>query len=125
MTGTTDASAPPLPNRIKNARRLDRWIRRTSYAAWGCTLLVLAVLFMYEILNITMMNRIVAGEAGLSDLWLTLARWAPVIRTLGVFTLAVGLFSTFAVFIRFRTASLAEIQTRLVSIEQALIERGE
>lgn len=127
MSDALHPEDPPILQAIKNVRKLDRWIRRLSYTAWGTTILIIAVLTAYEIVNISLGNRVVSGAAGpgLNDLWLTLYQWSPVIRTIGVFTLVVGLFSTALVFLRLRTASLAEIRERLATIEKALIERGD
>ena len=46
----------------------------------------------------------------------------PLITVLGVLSFLVAVLSTVGVFLRFRTASLAEIQTRLAAMEEMLLK---
>jgi hypothetical protein len=44
----------------------------------------------------------------------------PFITVVGIFSFLVAVLSTIGMFLRFRTASLAEIQTRLAAMEKML-----
>ena len=126
MNQTVDSGNGQLPPRISRVRTWDKRFQRLAIGAWGTTMVLIAVLVLYEIVNIRMVHSMISGDGGpgLNDLVLILDRWAPVVRTFAVLTLVVGLASTFVVFLRFRTSSLGEIQARLRAIEDTLIEKG-
>jgi len=103
---------------IEGERRRDRLVRRVSAGAWAVTLavmLVFAWIVGSEVARTVRMAR--AGVASQQAVWDALL---PLLGVVGATSLLLALVSTVGVFLRFRTASLADIQVRLASLEAAL-----
>ena len=62
------------------------------------------------------------GTVGGATIGNVLALTMPLIAVTGVLSVLIATVSTVGVFLRLRTASLAEIQVRLAALEQMLLE---
>jgi len=108
---------------VEREDRIDLWIRIIAFLAWGTTLGMILLYGYFEYYRVGIeLNQFMDYS---TSWFLTLARSMPLVKALGAFSLLVGTLCTVAMFLRFRTSSLSEIQARLASIEQALLERGE
>jgi uncharacterized BrkB/YihY/UPF0761 family membrane protein len=106
---------------IEQEKRRDRFIRRVSVTAWTVTVII-ALIFTI------MMGANVAGAARAARVgavsWSAVIEMAiPLIIVLGFLSLLVATLSTIGIFLRLRTASLAEIQLRLGALEDMLSAR--
>jgi hypothetical protein len=111
-----------LWNWIDGERKLDRRIQRISKIAWGVTFVTLLLYGTKVLSDVVMRLSNVAGEGYPPSVLLAIALdyALPLITVLGVLSLLVAVLSTIGIFLRFRTASLAEIQTRLAALEEML-----
>jgi hypothetical protein len=109
---------------VEGEKRLDARARRISRFAWGATLV--AVL-LYAVIILSRLAALVS-ELGQVDapsttvLRVMLDTLLPLVSVVGILAFIIALLSTIAVFLRFRTASLAEIQARLSAMEQMLTQ---
>ena len=122
-------STHPTPDRteqlwgwVEGEKRLDARVRRVSRIAWTTT--VVAVLF-YGVIVLGRMAAMVSelGKMNVPSttvLNVILESLLPLVSVVGILALLVAVLSTIAVFLRFRTASLAEINARLTAMEQML-----
>jgi hypothetical protein len=106
---------------VETERRRDRFARRVCVAAWGATF-VIALLFAAAIAVpvIQMLRLVRVGAAPWSSVAGALM---PLLGVLWTLSLLVAALSTVGVFLRQRTASLAEIQLRLAALEEMLGSR--
>ena len=110
---------------VEGERRLDARVRRTSKIAWSVTLV--AVVF-YGVIILARMAALVSQLGTQPDvssamvLQVMLDSLLPLVSVVGMLALLVAVLSTIAVLLRFRTASLAEINTRLTAMEQMLAQ---
>ena len=96
----------------------DRLVKRVSFVAWAVTIgimLVFALIVGFEVLRT--LERVGLGVASNRDVVDALV---PLLAVVGTTSFLLALVSTTAVFLRFRTASLGDIQLRLASLEAAL-----
>lgn len=109
---------------VEKEKRSDRTIRLISRIAWAVCLVAvvlygvavsLRVVGMFEQLNFQDAPRTAYFIVAFDTL-------LPLIWVLGVFSLLVAVLTTIATFLRFRTASLAEIQARLAAMESILMK---
>ncbi len=108
---------------IENERRRDRFIRRTSVVAWSVTFgLVLVVAIMVGFQVRFFLRGAMEGEMPWA---VVLGSTMPLIDVLWKLSLLVATLSTIAIFLRLRTASLAEIQLRLAALEEMVASRGD
>ncbi len=108
---------------INADKRLDRIIRRVGVVAWVITaLLLIAYGTMISIEAIRMARLVALGAMGKEVPLDVLSRFAAV---LGGLSLLVAVLCTIGVFLRMRTATLAEIQLRLAALEDMLAKRGD
>ena len=107
---------------IENERRRDRFIRRTSVIAWSVTFgLVMAIAIMVGF-NVSMF---VSGALEGEVPWaIVIGSLMPLVDVLWKLSLLVATLSTVAIFLRLRTASLAEIQLRLAALEELIASGG-
>jgi hypothetical protein len=119
-----NASASPTAaawSEIEKERRRDRMIRRVCIAAWtvtGVLVLLFAVAIAFPVVQMVRL----AASGGVP--WITVIGSAmPFIGAIWTLSLLVATLSTVAVFLRLRTASLAEIQQRLAQLEEILASR--
>jgi len=106
---------------IETERRRDRFIRRVCVAAWTATFVV-ALLFAVFI-AVPVVNMIRMAQVGAVPWSAAFGAAMPFLGVLWTLTLLVAALSTVGVFLRQRTASLAEIQLRLAALEEMLAAR--
>ena len=107
---------------MESERKRDRLVKRVSVTAWTVTpgiLLVFTVIVGAEVVRT--LDRVGLGVATNNDV---VHAVIPFLAVVGTTSLLLALVSTAAVFLRFRTASLGDIQLRLASLEAALSEES-
>lgn len=109
---------------IDRERRLDRGVRIVCVAAWAITLGLTAVYAAAVVQQA--LEAIRRQQVGVAPEGAVMAALMPLIVAVGLLALLVATLSTVGVFLRFRTASLGEIQARLGALEAMLTaSRGE
>jgi uncharacterized membrane protein len=106
---------------IEQEKRRDRFIRRVSIIAWSVTFLF-ALIFTVMIGG-QVIEMVKANMAGILPFSTLVGMAMPLIIVLGFLSLLIATLSTVGIFLRLRTASLAEIQLRLASLEDMLASR--
>jgi uncharacterized BrkB/YihY/UPF0761 family membrane protein len=106
---------------IEEEKRRDRLIKRISVIAWTVTFIVVLIIGIGVGYNVSQLLKLLPMN---SASW-TAVIWAamPLIVIIGALSLLIATLSTVGVFLRLRTASLAEIQLRLAALEDMLAER--
>lgn len=109
---------------IDGERVLDRRVRRVSKIAWIVTLVALLLYGARVLVYVVMMlgNASAKGVPPGELLAIVLDQALPLVTVIGLLSFLVAVLSTIGVFLRFRTASLAEIQTRLAAMEEILLK---
>lgn len=103
---------------IDREKRRDAAVRRTSIVAWVVAfvaLLVFAAIIVRRVLLVK--ERVDIGAAAAYQLYDSML---PLVAVVGVLAVLTGTLSTVGVFLRLRTASLAEVQLRLANLEEML-----
>ena len=108
---------------VEREKRRDRTLRRVSIVAWTVTFLLVAIFAVIIALRVSETLKLAAVGAVSRQLALQAA--IPLILVLGELSLLVAVLATVGVFLRFRTASLAEIQLRLAALEGMVAGAGE
>ncbi len=121
MTDATHPSRNTAWQAIDQSKRIDRFVRRACFAAWGAAFLAVIAYAALVIAQIVQMFRFVGVGAASNLSALGLA--TPLIIVVGVISLLVATLTTVGIFMRQRTASLAEIQLRLAALEDMLTAR--
>jgi hypothetical protein len=117
MTGSNDAWKI-----IENERRRDRFIRGVCITAWVVAFLIVLIVAVLVGSSTLTMYRMYLQDA---VPWMTVAgTMLPLVDVLWKLSLLVAALSTVLVFLRLRTASLAEIQMRLAALEELVSSRG-
>lgn len=117
MTSTTKNGLPGW-EAVERERRLDRLVRRICVAAWTMTFILLlgyAGLVGYQVHHTLKLL-----DVGIASGTALVGMLIPVVIALGLLAVLVAALSTIGIFLRFRTASLAEIQVRLAALEGML-----
>lgn len=106
---------------IETEKRRDRLIRRVSITAWTVTLVLVLLFAVMTGAQVAQMIEVVGAGAAP---W-TVIFWSamPLLVVLGILSLLIATLSTVGIFLRLRTASLAEIQLRLAALEDMLGSR--
>ena len=117
---TRDSSAWAL---VEEEKRRDRTLRRISIAAWAGTFLAVAVFAVIVAMRVSLMWGL--ASVGALDRRAVYEAATPVVLVVGVLTLLVAVLATVGIFLRLRTASLAEIRLRLSAIEAVLAGQGD
>ena len=108
---------------IEEEKGRDRTLKRVSTGAWIVTFAALLVTAVGVSFDIWWAMRAVAeGDVGVGVVF---REAMPLIWVVGAVSLLVAVLSTVGVFLRFRTASLAEIQLRLAAVEEMLTDQAE
>ncbi|HEU4631741.1 MAG TPA: hypothetical protein VFS08_18475 [Gemmatimonadaceae bacterium] len=115
---TTLPARPDAWSIIEREQRRDRLVRRTSLAAWSVTFVVVLVYGAIVAAQIAHAMRLV--EVGAARPSAVYDAAIPLVLVVGVISLLVATLSTIGIFLRLRTASLAEIQLRLAALEEML-----
>ena len=112
---------------VDDEKQLDRKVRRIGYAAWIGTSVAVAAYGVTVLVRVAVLIRGLARndvEPGL-QVQVVLDAFLPLILVLGAISLLVAALSTIAMFLRFRTASLADIQARLAAMEAVLVQESQ
>lgn len=118
MNTSTQPGADFAREIIEAEKKRDRLVRRVSAVAWAVTFLVMLIFSVTVALDVAeALNRVGLGVASLSEVRVAVM---PLIAVIGTTSLLLALVSTVGVFLRFRTASLADIQLRLATLETML-----
>jgi hypothetical protein len=109
---------------VESEKQLDRRVHRISRIAWALTV---AAVIVYGVVILARVGAVLSELARQNvprgaALGVALDALVPLITVLGVFFFLVAVLSTIAVFLRFRTASLAEIRVRLSAMEEMLLK---
>jgi hypothetical protein len=120
MTDTTSSNS--AWNAIDQSRRFDRFVRRACIAAWTGTFVVVLAYAALVVAQIIPLLKL----AAVGELWTVsaLEETRPLLIMIGVISLLIASLTTVGVFMRQRTASLAEIQLRLAALEDMLAGQG-
>jgi hypothetical protein len=109
-------------NAIERERRLDRLVRRICVAAWSATFVLTGCYAALVGREVLFELRLQAVGGATTESVLAVA--TPLVIALGILALLVAALSTVAIFLRFRTAALGEIQLRLAALEAMLTAGG-
>ena len=108
---------------IETERRRDRFVRRACVAAWSATF-VLALL-LAAMIAVPVVYQVRLARVGAVPWMAAVGAAMPLMGALWTLSLLVAGLSTVGVFLRQRSASLAEIQLRLAALEEMLGSRGD
>lgn len=106
---------------IEQEKRRDRFLRRVSIVAWTVTLVIVLIIAVMISLQIYQMLKVFG--AGVVPLMSVVGAAMPLVGVLLFLSVLIATLSTVGIFLRFRTASLAEIQLRLAALEEILAAR--
>jgi hypothetical protein len=121
MTSPQSPASAKVWERIDAEKRRDRMIKRVSISAWTVTMVLVLALLGLELASALQMAR--AAMVGAVP-WMTVLGSAfPGLIILGVLSVLIATLSTVAMFFRLRTATLDEIQLRLASLEEMIVNR--
>ena len=122
MTAPIHPSSNAAWEAIDQSKRFDRFIRRACIAGWTAAFIAVLAYAVLVIAQMVQMFRL-AGVGAVSNI-MTLAAATPLIIVVGVVSLLIATLTTVGIFMRQRTASLAEIQLRLAALEDMLAHDG-
>jgi hypothetical protein len=122
MNHWTDPKQGDISTIIEGEKKRDRLVRRVSLIAWIVTLTVMLIFAWIVGAHVLRTISLVGlGAATNTDV---LDALIPLLAVVGTTSLLLALVSTAGVFLRFRTASLADIQLRLATLEAMLSEES-
>lgn len=105
---------------VERERRIDRFIRRVSIAAWT---VVFLIGLLFTVMTGLQVAQFFPGATSGEVPWMVIVGLSiPLIITLGFVSVLIATLATVAVFLRLRTASLSEIQLRLAALEEMLAD---
>ena len=122
-------NTPGIPNQqtvqdlIQAEIRRDRLVRWVCIVSWILTFLVL--IFFGVVIGQDVSRTMASVDVGIAQPREVLQAAVPLFVVVGTTTLLLALVSTAVVFLRQRTASLADIQIRLASLEMVLTKELE
>jgi hypothetical protein len=107
---------------IERERRRDILMKKASTAAWVITF-VLAGIYALSVvaMAVTLARSFIARGLPMLDI---LTAVTPMVQSLGTLMLLLAVLGTLGLFLRFRTASVNELQLRLAALEDMLIDRS-
>jgi uncharacterized BrkB/YihY/UPF0761 family membrane protein len=108
---------------IEKEKQRDQIIRRISFVAWTITAIVLLIFTV--LIGIEVFQTLNRFEVGVGDINTVISTVMPLIAVVGFVSLLVATLSTVGVFLRLRTASLSEIQLRLSTLEEILLNQSD
>jgi hypothetical protein len=103
---------------VDREKRIDRLLKKVSVVAWTVTTLVVLAFAVFAGTQIVELAR--AAAAGRLPWSVVAGSMIPVVTVLGLFSVLVATLTTIMIFLRLRTASLAEIQLRLAALENMM-----
>jgi hypothetical protein len=121
MTNRTASHSEKAWSAIEKEKRIDGIVRRVSIAAWTTTFILVSLFAV--IVGVQVVEMMAAVQAGVAPRAAIIGSAMPLLVVLGVLSLLIATLSTVGVFLRLRTASLAEIQLRLAALEDMLASR--
>jgi hypothetical protein len=112
-----------LDGAVSRSTRVDRAIRFVTAASW---LLVLGAVGTYAVVASFQLRAMMKlhAQAGL-PWWASMIEAKPLLTVLGIFFLAAAIVGSLSLLARARTASLADLQRRLISLENLLMLESE
>lgn len=118
MTTATSPASQQAWALIEIEKRRDRFIRRVSIIAWSLTF---GFVLLFAGLTLPGVIEMIRGDLP----WMAVVGVAtPFLSTVLLLSILIAALSTVGVFLRFRSASLAEIQVRLAALEDMLAQRS-
>jgi hypothetical protein len=103
---------------IEKEKDRDRLLRKISAAAWIVTFLALLFTGVGIGFNVAWAIQVyLQEEVGAGVVF---REAMPFVWVMGTISLLIAVLSTVGIFLRFRTASMSEIQLRLAAVEQML-----
>jgi hypothetical protein len=123
MTSETASASAKVWDAIEIEKRRDRLLRRVTVVAWAVTLIfviVLAVMIGAQVVQMAK-GALVGALPWISVIGIAM----PLVIVLALLSVLVATLGTIGMFLRMRTASLAEIQLRLGALEDMLASRGD
>jgi uncharacterized BrkB/YihY/UPF0761 family membrane protein len=120
---TADSSATEtLRSILDQEKRRDRLVRRICVASWAITIFLVLVFAALVVAPLPQMIK--AVRVGVLPWSVVMGAAMPLVGALWILSVLVAALSTIGVFLRFRSASLAEIQLRLAALEDMLAARS-
>jgi len=107
---------------IQAEKDRDRSIKRISRWAWIVTFVALLLMAVSVGWNVWLV--LVGALKGNVSYTLVFRTAMPLVWVVGTISFLIAILSTVGVFMRFRTASLGEIQLRLAAVEEMLSAQG-
>ena len=105
---------------VERDRRIDRFIRRVTIAAWT---VVLIVALLFTVMTGLQVAQFFPGAASGQVPWMVVVGLSmPLIITVGFVSVLIATLATVGMFLRLRTTSLNEIQLRLAALEEMLAD---
>jgi hypothetical protein len=121
MTTQDTSASGRVWEAIENEKRRDRFIKRVSVTAWTVTFGLVAILTVMVGFQVAQMAR---GAMVGALPWISVIGIAmPLVIVLGLLSVLIAALSTIGIFLRMRTASLAEIQLRLAALEDMIASK--
>ena len=118
MSDTRNPSAASAWEAIARERRTDRMLRTICIIAWSVTFVITAGYAWLVWAEVAQARRLLAvGVITREDV---LATATPLVVAVGVLAVLIAALSTVGVFLRFRGATMQEIQLRLAALEAML-----
>ena len=107
---------------IESEKQRDRFIRRVSTIAWSVTF---AIVLLFAAVTLPGFIEMIRGALAGNLPWMAIVGVAtPFMSTVLLLAVLIAALSTVGVFLRSRSASLAEIQLRLAALEDMLASRN-
>lgn len=108
---------------IENDKRRDRVVRKIAVIAWSITLAL--VLLLGALVGMQVAELAKGAMVGAVPWMAVFGVAMPFVIVLGILSVLIATLSTVGVFLRMRTASLAEIQLRLAALEGMITSRAD
>lgn len=108
---------------IEEEKRRDVFLRRVSKIAWAITFVIILIFTIMIGVQVAQMIKVVG--VGAAPMMAIVGVAIPLVIVLGFVSLLIATLTTVGIFLRFRTASLTEIQLRLAALEDMLTTRGQ
>ena len=118
MTTPTTPASEKAWALIDIEKRRDRSLRRAARIAWTVTFVLVVLLAILNGIQIAEMMNTFAG--GMLPMSMVFYSAMPLIVVLGILSTLIATLATVGIFLRMRTASLAEIQLRLAALEEII-----
>jgi energy-coupling factor transporter transmembrane protein EcfT len=121
MTTQDTSASGRVWEAIENEKRRDRFIKRVSVTAWTVTFVLVGIMTVMIGFQVAQMAR---GAMVGALPWISVIGIAmPLVIVLGLLSVLIAALSTIGIFLRMRTASLAEIQLRLAALEDMIASK--